>query len=234
MTRRRWIADEVSGNQASLHGENARHLARVLRARVGQQFEISTPQGVRLGTVTQVEPDRVNFSLEELPQAEKASQRREVNLYLAIFKFDRFEWAIEKCTELGVTSVIPVLAQRTDSHLAGAASKRVERWRKIAHEAAQQSRRDIVPEIMNPKKLHAAVLEAAGKKIVLAETERRRQFVDLVQAEPSVSLAVGPEGGWTDSELTLFANSGWLAASLGPNILRAETAAIVATALALQ
>src|SRR5947209_3585413 len=108
MTRRRWIADEVSGDRAFLLGNNAEHLSRVLRARVGQQFEIATPAGVRLGEIVEIQARRITFSIKELPETTEVHPTTpKVHLYLAIFKFDRFEWAIEKCTELGVASLIP-------------------------------------------------------------------------------------------------------------------------------
>ena len=232
MARRRWIADEVSGNRAFLLGKNAEHLSRVLRARVGQQFEIATPLGVRMGKIVEIEPERVVFSTSDLTQSESAIATPQIHLYLAIFKFDRFEWAVEKCTELGVTSIVPTIARRTDAHLASAARKRVERWRRIAHEAAQQSRRDAMPVIADPEKLEDAVSGAPGKRIVLAETERVHRLRDRVLADSELSLAIGPEGGWTESELILLNQNGWETASLGPAILRAETAAIAATCIA--
>src|SRR5580658_4568684 len=139
MTRRRWLADEVSGDRAALVGEHANHLVRVLRARVGQDFDIATREAVRRGRITLVENDRVEFVLgEEI----SAGGLAEITLLLAIFKFDRMEWAIEKCTELGVSRIVPVIARRTDAHLAAAATKRAERWDRIARQAAEQSRRD--------------------------------------------------------------------------------------------
>jgi len=232
MTRRRWLADQVVGDRAFLLGKNAEHLARVLRGQVGQQFEIATPAGVHLGTILEIDPDRVTFSLTELPSSGAAQQGPLIHLYLAIFKFDRLEWAVEKCTELGASSIVPVIAQRTDSHLASAAQKRLERWRRIAREAAQQSRRDHAPEVRTPEKLDRVIGEAAGKRIVLAETERERRLAELVEADSEMSLAIGPEGGWTESELVLFHEHGWIPASLGSTILRAETAAIAALAVA--
>ncbi len=125
MTRRRWIADEVSGNRAALIGEHADHLARVLRARVGQDFDISTGEAVRRGRIDSISGGRVEFKLgEEISTADVV----QITLLLAIFKFDRMEWAIEKCTELGVARIVPVIARRTDSHLAEASTKRSERW----------------------------------------------------------------------------------------------------------
>jgi 16S rRNA (uracil1498-N3)-methyltransferase len=233
MTRRRWIADEVSGDRAFLLGNNAEHLSRVLRARVGQQFEIATPNGVRLGEIVEIQAGRVTFSTRELPDSISAqAATAKIHLYLAIFKFDRFEWAVEKCIELGVTTIAPVVTRRTDSHLVPASLKRVERWRRIAHEAAQQSRREAPAEISDPAKLELVIPKALGKRIVLSETERQARLPELMEDVTEASLAIGPEGGWTDSEMSLFQQNAWQSASLGPTILRAETAAIAALAIA--
>jgi 16S rRNA (uracil1498-N3)-methyltransferase len=242
MTRRRWIADEVRGNTAALVGQHALHLARVLRAKVGQEFDIATGDAVRLGKITSISGERVEFALGEEQAVRPAPH---VTLALAIFKFDRMEWAIEKCAEIGVARIIPIIARRTDTHLASAAQKRHERWQRIALQAAEQSRRTALPEIAAPvnlKDLGSAGVSPASRpeagatvcRVVLAESEDGRLLRDALQARSAETiLAVGPEGGWTDDELQWFRESGWVAASLGDTILRAETAAMVATALAL-
>jgi 16S rRNA (uracil1498-N3)-methyltransferase len=231
MTRRRFIADEVSGDRAALIGEHANHLVRVLRARVGQDFDIATGANVRRGRISFVDDTRVEFDLgEEILTAGMA----EITLVLAIFKFDRMEWAIEKCTELGVSLIVPVIARRTDSHLAAASVKRAERWQRIARQGAEQSRRVTPPEIAAPIKLAEALDLPATSRIVLAESEDRTLLRDVVKphaSEDGIILAVGPEGGWTEGELQLFRQAGWTSASLGNTILRAETAAIAATAV---
>jgi 16S rRNA (uracil1498-N3)-methyltransferase len=230
MTRRRWIADEVSGNRGALTGTHADHLIRVLRTRVGQEFDISTGNVVRRGRVVNLAEGRVEFELaEEVPAAKPAN----LALLLSIFKFDRMEWAIEKCTELGVSRISPVIAGRTDAHLASASAKRVERWRRIAMQAAEQSRRALPPEIEAPAKLQQALTLNGTLRIVLAESEPQVQLRDLLgsNCEGEVFLAIGPEGGWTEDELDAFRKAGWAFASLGPTILRAETAAIAATAI---
>ena len=231
MTRRRWIADEFSDHHAALVGEHAEHLAVVLRARVGQSFEIVAGERPRSGRITSVSPDRVEFELgAELPQA--SSPR--ISLLMAIFKFDRMEWAIEKCTELGVARITPVIAGRTDAHLARAAHTRVERWRRIAQQASEQARRASL-EVDSPLKLHDAVELKASIRIVLAESEQKISLKDSLAAHSPAGemlLALGPEGGWKEDELALFSKRGWISASLGPTILRAETAAIAATAIA--
>ena len=232
MTRRRWIADEVKNDRAALVGAHAAHLSRTLRARVGQEFEVTCGDRVRRAIITSVDDERVEFDLgEEIT----ASRPLPITLWLAVFKFDRMEWAIEKCTELNVTAIIPVIARRTEKHLAQAAEKRVERWRRIGREASEQARRAAPPEIGDPVKLVEA-LEAPGElRIVLAETEGEAHLLDVLRARHdirSLALAIGPEGGWTADEFELFEQAEWTSASLGTTILRAETAAIAALALA--
>jgi len=232
MSRRRWIADEVSGNRAALTGSHAAHLSGVLRARVGQEFEIATGASVRSGRVTRIDHDRVEF---ELGDEINSTATPNLTLALSIFKFDRMEWAIEKCTELGATRIVPVIASRTETHLAAAAPKRVERWQRIAHQASEQSRRNSPPEIGQPVKMTAALALPGAIRIVLAESEQQTMLKDVLHTHSprDIVLALGPEGGWTPSELELFRDAGWIAASLGNTILRAETAAIAALAVTL-
>jgi 16S rRNA (uracil1498-N3)-methyltransferase len=245
MTRRRWIADEVVGNTAALVGEHAAHLARVLRAEIGQEFDIATGDEVRRGTITTISYDRIEFALGEklFPKLRSApSVAPKVTLALAIFKFDRMEWAIEKCTEIGVARIIPVIARRSDAHLAIAALKRHERWQRIVRQASEQSRRAEPPEMTAPVKLKdlGGILPVGAMRVVLAESlagSEEARIGDILQSratEGEAALAVGPEGGWADGELAWFHEEGWVAASLGDTILRAETAAIVATTLALE
>lgn len=229
MTRRRWTADEISENRAFLTGDHARHLANVLRAKVGQEFDIATGGEVRRGSVVHVDRERVEFELGEV-LAEAASAI--VTVAISIFKFDRMEWAIEKCTELGVARIIPVIAARTEKRLAAAAKNRVERWRRIAQQAAEQSRRVSAPELAEPTKLDDVLTLEAGVRIVLSEAERNLELRNAVQeGADSVVLAFGPEGGWKEQELMDFGRAGWVSASLGQTILRAETAVIAAVAV---
>jgi len=232
MTRRRWIADEVAGDRAALTGAHAAHLSRVLRVQAGQEFDIACGDVVRSGIVSAVSDERVEF---ELGAQVPATVTTPITLLMAVYKFDRMEWAIEKCTELNVTSIVPVIARRTEKHLAQAAAKRVERWRRIAREASEQSRRIAAPEIAAPVKLTGALSSGAELQVVLDETEQEPNLKDMLRSRSqasSIALAIGPEGGWTLEELQLFREAGWLPASLGDTILRAETAAIAALAIA--
>ena len=238
MTRRRWIADTWTATTATLTGDQAAHLARVLRAEPGQIFDVVAGGFLHRAEITGVSEAQVLFTLHEELESDAALP---LHLLLAVFKFDHMEWAIEKATELGVAAIAPVIARRTEKHLAQAAEKRVERWRRIAHEAAQQSRRSDVPVIFEPAPLAARVTAASEViRFVAAEQERsttlRYALEEVLAAAseeiPVFEIALGPEGGWAPTEEALFDANGWRAVSLGPRILRAETAAIAALAVA--
>jgi 16S rRNA (uracil1498-N3)-methyltransferase len=239
MTRRRWIADTWNDATAALHGDQAQHLSRVLRAQPGMEFDVIAGGRAWLARIASIDRDSVHFTLlEEL----ETTPALPVTLLLSIFKFDRMEWAIEKAVELGCSRILPIIAERTEKHLAQAAGKRVERWRRIALEAAKQSRRSDLPEIAEPSRLAAipaTVEETSPLRILLSETEEDQPLLRILKERPErstaaaegIMLAVGPEGGWTAAEIALFTRSGWHSASLGSRILRVETAVIAALAV---
>src|SRR5271168_793185 len=237
MTRRRWLADSWDEATASLTGEQASHLIRVLRAQAGMEFDIVAGDRVWHGVIAGISGDSVRFNLVAEVKADPALP---LTMLLSVFKFDRMEWAIEKATELGVERIVPIIARRSEKHLAQAAAARVERWRRIAREAAQQSRRSDTAVIADVMPLKAAAREAPDAlRLLLAEREQRTMLRDALQtldtdsvdSSRQVRIAVGPEGGWTVEEESLFAAEGWISVSLGPRILRAETAAIAAIAV---
>jgi 16S rRNA (uracil1498-N3)-methyltransferase len=289
--RRRFIADTWSPStghptHAALTGDQAAHLVRVLRAAPGQVFDLVANGFLHRAEITAVRAANndtdfeVAFTLHEELEADAALP---IHLLLAIFKFDHFEWAIEKATELGLARITPILARRTEKHLALAAPKRLERWRRIALESSKQSRRTDIPEIAEPTPLATALTaETAPHRILLSETEQhltltaaltpflgQRSTNNGVNSSPasdsqtwessatearvphpsqphrdgwdvnsspavsnSIALAIGPEGGWTPEEMSLFTQHQWTHVTLGPRILRAETAAIAALAIA--
>lgn len=230
MTRRRWIADTWTDTTASLQGEQAAHLARVLRAQAGQVFDVVANGFLHRAEILSVKDHEVIFALHEELEADAALP---VHLLMAVFKFDHMEWGIEKATELGAARITPVLARRSEKHLAQAAAKRVERWRRIVREAAQQSRRSDVPGMDDAVTLKAALgMVSAERKLLLAETEQENSLKAALEGDTeSVALAIGPEGGWTAEEMELFSGNGWRHVTLGPRILRAETAAIAGLAV---
>ena len=243
MTRRRWIAEKWDEATATLEGAQAEHMVRVLRTQPGGEADVVAGGRVFHSVVASIRDGgqggaaEVRFNLIAEVESEPGMP---VTLVMSIFKFDHMEWAIEKATELGVAAVVPVIARRTEKHLALAAMKRAERWRRIVHEAAQQSRRSDLPVIHDPVKLSDRVKTPTNsKRFVLAEQERSttlraalQEAIAAADAEmPELELAIGPEGGWAPDEEALFDANGWQAVSLGPRILRAETAAIAALAV---
>jgi 16S rRNA (uracil1498-N3)-methyltransferase len=237
--RRRFFVEEFEAGSATLRGEAAHHLGRVLRAEPGQLYELSDGQCVWLARTDGVGRDEIQFSLVEPLPAPVATVR--IDLLLAIVKFDRFEWAIEKATELGAEEIAPLASDRSEKGLIAAAGKRAERWKRILAESAQQARRLRIPDLRNAAKSRDAFqASAAPLKLLLSEREGARPLREVVepvaQALPKngdaarVAIAIGPEGGWTDAEFAAASASGFVEVALGANILRTETAVCAALA----
>jgi 16S rRNA (uracil1498-N3)-methyltransferase len=236
--RRRFFVEGFDERSATLRGESAHHLGRVLRAEPGQLYELTDGQRVWLARTERVGRDEVHFSLlEPLPAPAPAVQ---VELLLAIVKFDRFEWALEKATELGAEIITPLDAERSDKNLATAARKRAERWTRILAESAQQARRLRIPTLREAATPRDAFRSSdASLKLLLSEKPGAKPLREILEpavslarkdATASVVLAVGPEGGWTEAEFAAATTSGFVEAALGTNILRTETAVCAALA----
>jgi 16S rRNA (uracil1498-N3)-methyltransferase len=229
--RRRFFVEKFEGQRALVSGDRAHHLGVVLRAQAGQLYELSDGARVFLGRIEKVARDAVEFALlEELPAGEP---RLNVSLMLSVVKFDAFEWAIEKATELGVTEIVPLAATRSEKALIGAAAKRSERWRKIVLEAAQQSRRVKLPAVLPVAKPEGAFAARAERLGIFLSERVEAPALRMVLgglASSYAVLAIGPEGGWTDDERNSALGAGFHEASLGRLILRTETAVIAALA----
>jgi 16S rRNA (uracil1498-N3)-methyltransferase len=229
--RRRFFVEQFAGDRTVMEGDAANHLGRVLRAQTGQLYELSDGQRVWLGRIEKVGRDRVEFSLlEELPAHQLSL---DLTLLLSVVKFDMFEWGIEKATELGVTTIVPLSAARSEKALLSAAGKRADRWNKILLESSQQSRRVRVPvlaELAKPENAFASHKE--GLRVMLSERAGAPSIRKVLegQRQAKASLAIGPEGGWTDGEFEAARRSGFQEASLGQLILRTETAVVAALA----
>jgi len=264
--RRRFFVDGFERESASLRDEAAEHLGRVLRAEPGQLYELSDGERVWLARVERVAvskrgPSRIDFALVEPIEAAEPSLR--IELLISIVKFDRFEWCLEKATELGVDEIVPLAAARTDKALIAAAAKRHDRWNRILVESAKQSRRlrpPVLRAALRPDEAFAQ--SSASLKVFLSERLDAKPLRKLLgqeslqvaqallpalrnegpvrlsseaeakaSATPTISLAVGPEGGWTNDEIASASAVGFLEASLVGNILRTETAVIASLAV---
>jgi len=204
----------------------------VLRVEKGHRYEISDNRQLYLAEVEVARKEHVVFQvLEKLPPRPLPVR---LHLLAALIKFDHFEWMLEKATELGVERVTPVVATRSEHGLDKAAFKRAERWRKILKESAQQCRRSHLPELA-PLAQWKQVPALDGPRLLLEEEPGAPPLLKALpaerRAEDIVQLLVGPEGGWTDDERTALRAAGWQPVSLGPAVLRAETAAVAGLAI---
>lgn len=218
--------------EAELRGEEARHLTRVLRVEAGQRFEVSDNRSAYLAEIVEARGDRVTFRIvEPLPDVRLPLC---VTLCAALIKFDRFEWLVEKATELGVEAILPVETARSEKGLLEASRKRRERWVRIARESSQQSRRVTAPQILDAVRFEQALSGKSDYRYFLEEESAPPFLKSLPVERPAqarAGLLLGPEGGWTDKEREAAASAGWQAVSLGPQVLRAETAATAALAV---
>jgi 16S rRNA (uracil1498-N3)-methyltransferase len=234
--RRRFFVEQFTGTTAVIEGDAAHHLGHVLRAQSGQLYELSDGSTAWLARIDSLARNHVEFALlEQLPAPQPVA---DITLLLAVVKFDAFEWAIEKATELGVSRIIPLAAARSEKGLLAAAAKRSQRWQKILLESSQQSRRLRLPQLDDLAKPTQAFAGQIGACRLMLSERSDAPSIRNTLAHPNratlsttAALAIGPEGGWTEDELIGARAAGFQEASLGQLILRTETAVISALSI---
>jgi 16S rRNA (uracil1498-N3)-methyltransferase len=228
-----YLPQGPSGGRFRLEGDEARHLAKAVRAREGDELRLFDGAGRRwVGRIERVRAAAVEGAvLAELPETPPA---RELHLYLAMVQRQRFEDALEKCVELGVASVRPVFAERGEVRLKGGrAEEKLGRWRELALAACKQSGRARLPELRAPVPFLEALRDGPG--LMGWVGEKSRTLLEAAEALPPgpLRLYIGPEGGFTPAEAGAGLGAGLVHCSLGPNVLRVETAAVAAVSLLL-
>jgi len=227
------ILDIVKGNKLEIMGEEAHHIANVLRLKEGTAVGLFDGFGYKaVGILLDVTKERV---LVELTYDKVANREPplEVTLYQALPKKDKLELIIQKATELGVMSIVPVITKRTIVHIDNEkAGKKVERWGKIAQEACKQSGRAYVPKISEPINFKEAVCGIKAElKLIPHEAENKNGLKQVLKSfrttmPKTIGIFIGPEGGWDKMEVDLALNQGIIPVTLGPRILRTETASL--------
>jgi 16S rRNA (uracil1498-N3)-methyltransferase len=228
----------IQSGQVVFPSEAAHQIYRVLRLRPGQRLVVLNNQG-----------DEYTIELEEVSQRTATGKIVEqqptlgepacrLALYLCLAQREKFEWMLQKCTETGASTFIPVISSRSLVQDLAETNKKAARWEKILQEAAEQSGRGRIPALKPAISLSQAVRQGQGKRIILWEQEHStnlRQALANLSPEnsPEISILVGPEGGFSMEEVQLAEQADWQPVSLGQRILRMETAALVATALVL-
>lgn len=218
---------QLQENQLLLTPQQQHYLLRVLRLRDGDQFIAMNGMGKWWLTKLQGTQGEIVEILEvktELPIS--------ITLMMALPKGNGFDEVIRCCTELGVTSIAPVLSDRS---LLNPSPQKLERWRRIASESAEQSERAVIPTILEPVAFKTAIDENTATHSYICEARgdypHLKQVINNANTAREIIIAIGPEGGWTDQELEIAVKSGFVAISLGCRILRAVTAPIVAISL---
>lgn len=219
---------QPEGETATLSAADTHHLKRVLRARIGDAVEIAHNGHAYTGEIVALDPlGRVRIT------GEAASGEPElvIRLVQALVKGDKMDWIVQKAVELGVTSIQPVSTRYSDVKLTGErAAKKVEHWQHVAEAAAKQCKRSRIPGVFFPKPLAQAIEEAKGSRIVFCYEKAEESLFGLHNETP-IHVFIGPEGGFSEEEVLLFKEAGARPVSLGPRILRTETAGIVALTL---
>jgi 16S rRNA (uracil1498-N3)-methyltransferase len=213
-------SDLAAGAIVALSGEE-RHHARVLRVRDGEEVEVFNGRGTSF--VATFESSDIIRLLS--PSADREA-RVAIHLAMSIIQIDKFELVLQKATELGVRSIVPLITARAEVRPERYRGKE-ERWRKIVFEATKQSGRSIIPAVEPPTPFEEVIARPGTKIIFDADKEPSTTR----QPDDPTTLLIGPEGGWSEEELLAASERGCLFERLGPRRLRAETAAIVGTAL---
>jgi len=230
--------DRMRATPITVSGEEHHHLARVLRARPGESITLFDGAGAELrARVVRVGRSETELVADDAgpPSAGARVAPAETPLVLltAVPRGGRMDFLVQKCSELGVSRIVPIISERS---VARPEPGRRARWEKIAREAARQCGRADVPAVAAPATLAAALdaPELPGRRLVLSPEAGARPLRALLPDRAATALLVGPEGGLAAAEVEAAEAAGFVPVSLGPRILRVETAAIVAVALATE
>jgi 16S rRNA (uracil1498-N3)-methyltransferase len=219
----------LTGDRVELGDDAHRHLARVLRVRVGDPVVVFDGEGAEIDAeVIAIGPHTVTLSLGD--RRRRPPPAAPITLLQAVPRGDRMDLLVQKTTELGVARIVPLVTERS---VVRPTAERARRWQTIAQEAARQSGRADLPEVTAPLPLAEALPLAAAcpTRLALWEEERAHPLRQALTAAAATALLIGPEGGLTRAEVDQARAAGFLTVTLGPRILRVETAAIVAVAL---
>lgn len=225
---------QIGDGYVSIIGDDVKHISRVLRLREGDEIIVCDKCGMDYTcALTEVSPDKVLAKI----ICEKESQTEpeiEVTLYQGLPKSDKMDYIVQKCVELGISKIVPVITKRVVA-LPRDTEKKISRWQKISYEAAKQSGRGVVPEISDAISFDKALSEISKEDalgIMPYECERDGKLSSVLKSskKKKICILIGPEGGFDESEVVKAQEAGVKTVTLGPRILRTETAPLAVLA----
>ncbi len=226
-------SENFTATSVQLPEDEAHHAVHVLRIRVGEVVTVFDGQGqVFQATVAEASKRGVRLAL-DAPLPALGESPLDLTLGVALLKADKFEWVIQKAVELGVTRIVPLVTRHVEPGLIRSASEKLERWTRISREATKQCGRGRLTPVLPPQPV-VEVLSSEGVKFFFTEREGSgwAKTISRLPTHPTMVVAlVGPEGGWSEAERQLAGTHKAYGITLGPRILRAETAAILAVGL---
>lgn len=228
----RFFVEDIQGDVAVIAGDDAAHIAKSLRMRVGEPLTVCDGAGFDYACeITAMAPGEVQLRVvNKTPSVSEPSVK--VTLYQGLPKSDKLEWIIQKAVEMGVTEIVPVETARSIAKIDKNHDRKQQRWQRIATEAAGQSGRGMRPTVSAPLTFAAAAKRMANERTIVFYEGGGKPVSTLIdRSTTEVSIVVGPEGGFAPEEVALLCQNGAETATLGPRILRCETAPIAALGL---
>jgi len=228
----RFFTTEIQNGTATVRGEDVKHIAKVLRLRAGDCVQLCDGKGNECDAViASVFPDAVTFDTQPW-HGSIAEPETKLTLFQCLPKAGKMETIIQKCVELGASAFVPVQSERCVVVLKPPYAGRIERWQRVSEEAAKQSRRGVIPTVYEPVALDKLSFADFDAVFAAYENERTVSLKAALRTHPCkrIAIVVGPEGGFSDAEIETLMKKGAISVSLGPRILRTETAGMAMTA----
>ena len=232
--------EQINGIKATIIGEDVKHVRDVLRYKVNDKLSICDENGKKYNTkILNFAKEQINLQIINVCE-ETSEPNVKVTLFQGMPKVDKLEWIVQKCTELGVYEIVPVITDRVIVKLDEKnTSKKLERWNKIALEAAKQSGRQKVPEVKKPINLKNLVENISKYDILILPYECEKEITiksvlkNIDEKCENIAILIGPEGGFSEEEISVFSKENVKKVTLGSRILRTETAGIATLAMIL-
>jgi 16S rRNA (uracil1498-N3)-methyltransferase len=225
--------DQIKENSVIFPAEISHQILRVLRLKIDSEVKVLDNQGLQyLVKLVKLDPSQCEGEIIQSQDIDTEPKTR-LHLLVALTQREKFEWILQKCCEMGVHKITPMVTERSLVLSTGDFNKKQDRWNRIIKEAAEQSQRGLIPYLSLPIFFNQAIRDQSSWRLIAWENEAKDRLIDVFDGKSveEVAVMIGPEGGFSQQEIQSASTNGWLPFSMGKRILRMETAAIVACSL---